>query len=440
MFFLTAADTERLQIRGSRDPLGLIPVWGFFGRQVIRNLTTASNSVRGFTTLLIGLHLAERVAERGANLAVSESRDREKSRLQSFLMFEQLAAYARVLGNKDESMRGITRVKARLNDDARHVRVGYAPEFQILSNQKTYGIWGLFIRAAIESGIITSDLTLTESAQELFDNEYRPILLKHGADLEGKMADALGKASVELDSVGKHKTWFDALAAILDLRIRRRERAFYHTHLVMGGPTAVGKWQPLFAELAEGCLPATGPFTHETLATVIKAATKKGEEDLATHLSRIRDLEQLIVAIDSLFAFLQHRDNNAVAKVIEELKDNWGVGLRHLDPDSIASIEGAITTVYDNADAGKRFVALAQTLYAGAYAKAIDHLLEHNAFVMAARSGAPWIRKRDARLDVRYRDEIDHGLLPRKELPTRWRSTFYLDPFKLVSDELRADS
>ena len=44
MFFLTAADTERLNIRGSRDPLGLVPIWGDFGRKVVENLTTASNS------------------------------------------------------------------------------------------------------------------------------------------------------------------------------------------------------------------------------------------------------------------------------------------------------------------------------------------------------------------------------------------------------------
>ena len=35
MFFFTAVDTERLNIRGSRDPLGFVPVWGDFGRKVV---------------------------------------------------------------------------------------------------------------------------------------------------------------------------------------------------------------------------------------------------------------------------------------------------------------------------------------------------------------------------------------------------------------------
>lgn len=52
LFFLTEPDNERLNIRGSRDPLGLVPLWGSFGRQVVTNLTTASGSTRGFTTLL----------------------------------------------------------------------------------------------------------------------------------------------------------------------------------------------------------------------------------------------------------------------------------------------------------------------------------------------------------------------------------------------------
>src|SRR4051812_13876213 len=100
MFFLTAADTERLNIRGSRDPLGLVPIWGDFGRKVVENLTGASNSARGFTTLLLGLHFAERVS--------AGEPDREALRLAAFLKFEQLAGFARFVRNKDAQIRGIT--------------------------------------------------------------------------------------------------------------------------------------------------------------------------------------------------------------------------------------------------------------------------------------------------------------------------------------------
>jgi hypothetical protein len=47
MFF--TAEDERARIRGSVDPLGLLPVWSAFGRDIVGNLTTVSNSVRGFS-------------------------------------------------------------------------------------------------------------------------------------------------------------------------------------------------------------------------------------------------------------------------------------------------------------------------------------------------------------------------------------------------------
>ena len=46
MFFLTAVDTEHVNVRGFRVPLGLVPLWGSIGRKAVGNLTTASDSVR----------------------------------------------------------------------------------------------------------------------------------------------------------------------------------------------------------------------------------------------------------------------------------------------------------------------------------------------------------------------------------------------------------
>jgi hypothetical protein len=49
--FLTDLDS-RAAVKGSRDPLGIQPIWTRLGRHVVGNLTTVSNSVRDFTTLL----------------------------------------------------------------------------------------------------------------------------------------------------------------------------------------------------------------------------------------------------------------------------------------------------------------------------------------------------------------------------------------------------
>ena len=150
MPFLTDIDS-RAKIRGSRDPLGFVPLWSRFGRTVVGNLTTVSNSVRGFTTLLLGYHFAREAQERGC----------KDSTLELFLRFEQLAAYVRraLLNHRD--FRGIERVTKTLEGAGGRVILSANQDHQILSNQRTYGLWGLFSSPARESGLIEqNDSTL----------------------------------------------------------------------------------------------------------------------------------------------------------------------------------------------------------------------------------------------------------------------------------------
>src|SRR2546421_3199416 len=130
--FLTELDS-RAAVKGSRDPLGVQSIWTRFGRQVVGNLTTVSTSVRDFTTLLLGYYFAERLAAEGT----------PGSELDTFLKFEQLAAYARVFVNGDTSLRGTERVQKALSEGTR-VSISADQASQILGNQKIYGLWGLY--------------------------------------------------------------------------------------------------------------------------------------------------------------------------------------------------------------------------------------------------------------------------------------------------------
>jgi hypothetical protein len=165
--FLTDLDS-RAAVKGSRDPLGIQPIWTRLGRHVVGNLTTATDTVRGFTTLLLGYYLAERLAD---DLGSG-------TELSTFLKWEQLAAYARTVGNNDTRFRGTERVQMLLIE-GHHARVPLSEDrlYQILGNQKIYGLWGLYTRPARTSGLIKDDPPrLTPAALEFVEKLYLPIL------------------------------------------------------------------------------------------------------------------------------------------------------------------------------------------------------------------------------------------------------------------------
>jgi hypothetical protein len=433
LFFLTSADTERLNIRGSRDPLGLVPIWGDFGRKVVGNLTTASNSARGFTTLLLGLYFAERVC--------AGKSDQAAEKLAAFLKFEQLVGFARVLRNNDEAIRGITEINRRLDEgNGRRFRIGSSADLQILSNQKTYGIWGLFIMPAIESGLVVQkDIILTPVARDLVEKDYLPILRRRGKDEATTVEALLNKSSFEAEPEGRHKILFDSLGDLMAPQFRHREREVFHFHLIHGGEngTRTG-WQPRFAEVMESTLPTPGEYTYESMAAMINATRSVNDQPLREHLVKIRDLEALLVIIDNLFAFLQNRDNARVTSIVSELKKEWGAGLRHLRCDSISEMQSDLARVFSDASTGERVVSLAAALYEGSYEGSIDLVLAHNKFVMASRKGSQaWIQRSGDKIEVRYKEGAQKRLLPPRELATTWRSTFYINPLKTVSDQIR---
>lgn len=138
--FLTSID-PRARVKGSRDPLGLQPIWTRLGRRIVCNLTTVTTSLRGFTVLLLGLYFAERCVEDREGDVANFSK--------FFLKFEQLAAYSRVAwkqfqtdGLDEESeVRGIMRVRKNLLENK--VRISAGQEGQILSDQEDLRSVGL---------------------------------------------------------------------------------------------------------------------------------------------------------------------------------------------------------------------------------------------------------------------------------------------------------
>jgi hypothetical protein len=165
--FLTKLD-PRGAVKGSRDPLGVQPIWTRFGRHVVGNLTTVSTSVRDFTTLLLGYHFAEQLAAESPG-----------SELSTFLKWEQLAAYARAAVNGDTAFRGTERVQKALSEGGR-VSISDDQASQILADQKIYGLWGLYTVPGRSSGLLEGDpARLTPAARALVEGLYPRATVSH---------------------------------------------------------------------------------------------------------------------------------------------------------------------------------------------------------------------------------------------------------------------
>ena len=185
--FLTDLD-KRADIKGSRDPLGVQSIWTRMGRHVVGNLTTVSTSVREFTVTMLGYYFAERVAEESGS----------SDDLNVFLRWEQLAAYARGGRNNDWGFRGTERTKKKWNE-ADRIRLGVDSGSLILSDQKTYGRWGLYSVPSRSSGLVDGSPTrLTAEGRQFVEENYLPVLdgkpMTRGEDL----VNLLAKRSVEL--------------------------------------------------------------------------------------------------------------------------------------------------------------------------------------------------------------------------------------------------
>jgi hypothetical protein len=395
------------------------------GRHVVGNLTTVSNSVRDFTTLLLGYYFAERIADGqgpGTELA-------------TFLKWEQLAAYARAAANRDYAFRGTDRVRKNLSESPR-VTLSAERDHQILGNQKIYGLWGLYTVPARSSGLVDGDPPrLTPPALELVERLYLPILEKRSRRDLRRIFDVLAARATKLDVSGADRAVVEAVGRVLVRRLSEAESKFYRSHLLYGGPqdSTSGRQRQL-AELLEETLDRTAfTWSPATVGGLSKSARGNHWDTLAHHLDRIRTCETVMAPASALFTHLLGLDGKSVDVVTERLRAEWVAGLRTVSPEAFGELRGEMAT--GDAQAGDRWLGVARALSAGDYGTLLDLLLEQNKSVMAGRGGPPWIERRGGELHVRFGDE--HGALPRfEEIPTLWRFPYFLDSLRSVAATL----
>jgi len=431
MPFLTDIDS-RAAVKGSRDPLGIQSIWTYFGRKLVGNLTYAASSVRDYTVTILGYHFARQAADAGCtdgDLAV-------------FLKWEQLAAYARALTDRNATFRGIERVRKTL-DEGSAVRLSADRAWQILANQKIYGLWGLYTVPATASSLLEGEPTRpTPTAMELIEKEYLPIFGKHGFKGGDAVVKLLSNKSPTIALEGSNATLVRAVAEILKTTFRDLERETFMAYLVHGGPgDPTNGLQKQFAELIRSTLDDEQfEFTPSTMRRLAEEARRAYGPDmrLSEWLERIRVCDSIVGLSSRTFAFLLSRDSTPLREVAAAMRDRWQGGVPTIDVEAVKEIKPELEAASASSNSAGRWLELARCFLTGHYEDVVRLLIEQNRYVMNYRGGSgPWISEELGRLRVRVRDET--GELPsRSNLKSLWVFPYFLGALRSVIQQLGA--
>lgn len=424
MAFLTLEDPNA-KIKGSRDPLGIQPVWAAFGRHVVTNLTTQSTSVRGFTILLLGRYFAARLIEDGT---VSQ-----EEALNVFLRMEQIGAYIRHVAHKLEgNIRGIERVMTFLEEGRGKVKIQSDRRGMILSDQKTYGLWGLYSVPARTSGmILEGSFDVTEKAREFIERNYMPSL----ESVTNPLLRLLSRGGT-LDTRTKEPV-FVALTNILSETFTPEEIEFYGHYLRDGleVKTTSRERQARFRDLLETNIDLDAQVGREEVLQISETA-QGVDVALAKYLKRITHLEALLAPAAVIFDYILTQNGQRPKDVAAKLLKHWGGGVPNLDPSKFREILPEIRET-STSEISAAVARSHEALTTGNYEEAVIAVLDWNAKVMAVRNAAPWARlAEDGRLDVRYRG-IERLLPDADDLPMLWHNSYFIDSLKSVTRQLR---
>ena len=429
--FLTLED-PRAKVQGSRDPLGVQPIWSRFGREIVTNLTSVTRAVRGFAVVLLGRYFAERLIEQG--------RAGDEDAVAIFLRLEQIAAYARHTREPDSQqdiVLGVTRVTSFLSEHSKKVPIANDATGFILSDQKTYGLWGLYSVSARASGLLApGPVGLTTEARQFVEQVYLPKLRQ----VQSKIENLVVEDGTLHATNGRQP--FTAMSQLLTGPMGDAEREFYARLLrdAQGDGSVIDpidlarrERQRQIAELIPNCCQSDRWIGRADVVALMSEAETRGYDALAERLRRILRLESLLAPVEAIFEKLQTRSGQRVTDVAAQIQDDWGgnvPGLSEpLDP-LLAEIRASV----GDEQAGC-VMECDDALRSGEYLRAVNTILHWNDVVMSARGSAPWIKTVGGKLDVRFRG-LEASFPTRDDLPELWRNGYFLDSLREVTFQL----
>ena len=411
-FFTALAPEARIQ--GSRDPLGFLPVWSRLGRRIVRNVTTVSGDLRGWTTLLVSVGMVQDLVAEGAVEAASRD--------EVFFRAEQLVAFAREVHGTSEEVRGVSRVRARLGatrGGTDPIHLGTRPEQRILASQRSAGVWGQISRSAQVSGLIDrTRLRLAPRADNVWRSEWRPALRDHWRDVRDILS---GRRGLQPAQGARDAALCHGLAALFGKRLGPLESQLVHDHILLANEGVDGPQARLVSVWRQ-----TGvrPTRLAEISALAGAADAYQHTFLAECLRDISRAEALLAPAELIFRWLLRQDGVLAERLGDELDRRWGAAMLNA-AEATAILAPPAESAYPGCGIPVALERVATGMVGRDWTDVIAGLLDINARVMAARGGAPWIEAR-GKLVVRLHD--GHSDLP--EQPHHLVHNYYLEPLR----------
>ena len=420
MAFLSLLD-DRAKPKGSRDPLGFEMVWTHFGRKVVGNLTTITSSLGNFATALLGFTWAH---EHSTSVPVSK---RHRHVQDLFLRYEQLAAYLRCLGG-DDGIMGITRVRRRLeanNDEAEEITFGLGTEQQILSDQASYGLWGLYSTALRDTRLIEGDDREPTVTGRVIAGEIR----KHFDQWKWMDDVLLYGNKIVVKELEKH-----ASAFVTAIRHKSVQTQLKHA-LLTGNVTHA--LQKVLWEVTQKIDLST--IRHRDFYGYIKEVNDQlhpensSHSKLRTSLNGIMGIERLLVAANNLFHYCRRKDGERLEIVIAKIRER-DYSYAHLpSPEVILLLDRQHSR-------GAALLDILRALRANDHHRTLRLILQLNRHVMNQRGGAPWVEIEGSdSLRVRVKSERAE-LHSQAYINTHWDYDYFLGSFLQIAKEVATTS
>lgn len=352
MFFLTEQDPN-FRIKGSRDPLGFQPIWQSLGRTVVKYLSTVSVNLKDFQVLSYAWYFYE---------------DRDpKDFLKFFTKFEQAFGFARGQYLKDDRFNGIDFVRKNLNKSIFHF--SNKSEHTLLSNQKSYGIYGKYNRPYTEMKI-KEHIDFRGVMETSLKNKVDYNILKQYIKrlfLEGVSEFTKQELQIFSDCV---KT------------ISAEERKFYKELILETEKNHVQNDIFNLLESDPEILKMEGFNLYSFIDTL---NTKTDSEGLKTNLQKIRNAEQVLAPYSYLFRTLQSEPTWTFDSIENAPIFNWF-------PNSLDYTFNH--TVLDDFN----------ECFKEEYYNMALAVIERNKAISDNRKNAPWIKKEGDTLIICYAD------------------------------------